>query len=96
MARSIPLLLAAALGLAACAPVPVDPLQVARDCERRAQGARGPTGAVQVGASSSDGPFVGGAITLSSDYLAGRDPYEVYATCVTDRTGAPPVRPPTL
>ena len=96
MTRTIPLVLACGLGLTACAPVPVDPERVARDCERRAQGARGPTGGIALGASTSGGPFVDTSITLSSDYLTGRDPMEVYRTCVLDRTGAAPIRPPVL
>ena len=74
----------------------MEPLAAARLCEERARSAQGPTGAVEIGASSGDGPFLGGAITLSSDYLTGRDPFEVYRTCVVERTGAEPVRPPAL
>jgi hypothetical protein len=82
--------------LAACEARPMDPLEAARLCEDRARAARGPTGEVAVGASSSDGPFAGVGITLSSDYLSGRDPLEVYRTCVVERTGAEPVRPAAL
>ena len=89
-------LAAGALLLAACEPIPVDPLQVARACEERARAAQGPTGSVTIGASSSDGPFVGTEIGLSGDYIAGRDPLEVYESCVFQRTGAAPVRPPAL
>lgn len=82
--------------LAACQTGPMDPLRAARLCEERARAAQGPTGEVAVGASSSDGPFAALGITLSSDYLRGRDPQEVYRTCVAERTGAEPVRPPAL
>ena len=96
MTRATLALMAAGLGLAACAPVPVDPLRVAQECEQRARRAQGPTGAIALGASTSDGPFVDSSITLSSDYLTGRDPMQVYESCVIERTGAPPVRPPAL
>lgn len=82
--------------LAACEPRPMDPLAAARFCEERARSAQGPTGEVAIRASSRDGPFLGGAITLSSDYLTGRDPFDVYRTCVAERTGGEPVRPPAL
>lgn len=94
MLRLLPLL--ALPVLAACQQGPMDPLEAARLCEDRARAARGPTGEVAVGASSSDGPFAGVGITLSSDYIRGRDPFEVYRTCVVERTGAEPVRPPAL
>jgi hypothetical protein len=74
----------------------MDPERAARLCEERAQAARSPSGEVAIGASSSDGPFAAVGITLSSDYLQGRDPFEVYRTCVVERTGAEPVRPPAL
>ncbi len=88
-------LLALAL-LAACETGPMDPLQAARLCEERARAAQGPGGSVEVGASSSDGPFLGVGLTLSSDYLSGRDPQEVYRTCAVERTGTEPVRPAAL
>jgi hypothetical protein len=90
------LLIAGAGLLAACEPVPVDPEAAARDCERRAQAAQGPTGEITLGANSEDGPFGGVAIGISGDYLAGRDPLAVYEECVVDRTGALPIRPPRL
>ena len=82
--------------LAACETGPVDPERAAQVCERRAQAAQGPTGAVTLGASSDDGPFGAVQIGVSGDYLAGRDPVAVYEDCVVQRTGAPPIRPPRL
>ncbi len=89
-------LLVGILLLAACEPIPVDPERVARDCERRAQDAQGPSGSVEVGASSRSGAFTDVSIALSTDYLRGRDPLEVYRSCVYQRTGAGPIRPPSL
>lgn len=89
-------ILAALAALAACEPVPLDPEAAARACEARARDAQGLTGGLEVGASSDDGPFAGLSIGVSSDYLTGRDPLEVYESCVIERTGALPIRPPAL
>ena len=82
------------LGLvAACAPVPVDPEAVQAECAERARQAQGPTGNLRVGVNSEDGPFTRVEIGITSDALSGRDPQEVYETCVIEGTGAPPTRP---
>ena len=86
----------ALISLAACAPTPITPQQAAEICEERARAAQGPTGSVTVGTNSSSGGFAGAEIGLSSDFLSGRDPLEVYEECVFDRTGAAPIRPPVL
>lgn len=91
----LPLAAFAAL-LAACEPVPMDPARAAALCDQQARAAQGPTGSVTVGANSDDGPFLGTEIGVSSDFLTGRDPVEVYEECVIARTGAPPIRPPRL
>jgi hypothetical protein len=96
MTRGALLMVPAALVLAACEPVPVDPERAAQLCEERAQAAQGPTGSVTIGASSEDGLFSGAEIGLSGDFLTGRDPQEVYRECVIARTGALPIRPPRL
>jgi hypothetical protein len=82
--------------LAACAPLPVDPEQVAQDCEERARAAQGPTGTLTIGANSRSGPSVEGSIGVTGDFLAGRDPLQVYSSCVYQRTGQAPIRPPRL
>ncbi len=74
----------------------MDPERAAQLCEERARAAQGPTGSVTIGASSDDGPFAGAEIGITSDYLQGRDPLDVYRDCVVDRTGALPIRPPRL
>lgn len=96
MVRVLLPLAAGAMLLAACEQVPVDPEQAALQCEQRARSAQGPTGSVTIGASSDDGPFLGTSIGLSGDYLAGRDPLQVYQDCVVQKTGALPIRPPRL
>ncbi len=72
------------------------PDQAADYCEERARGAQGPSGEISIGANSETGPFVGGSIEVTSDYLNGRDPMAVYETCVIQRTGELPIRPPVL
>jgi hypothetical protein len=80
----------------ACAPVPMDPERAAQICEERARGAQGPTGSVTIGVNSQDGPNVGAAIGVTGDFLRGRDPMQVYESCVFQRTGQSPIRPPAL
>ena len=82
--------------LAACEPVPVDPEVAARQCEERARAAQGPTGTVTTGINSQTGVFTGVQIGISSDFLTGADPVEVYRDCVFDLTGQPPIRAPQL
>jgi hypothetical protein len=80
--------------LAACGPVPVDVAE--RQCAERARQAAAPFGNAQFGVSS-DGrrvrPIARTEITLSTDFLVGRDPQAVYQACVRDRSGHPPTRP---
>ena len=82
--------------LAACTPVPVDPEEAARECEERARAAQGPTGTVTTGINSQTGVFTGVEIGVTSDFLLGADPLEVYTDCVFDLTGQAPFRPPEL
>lgn len=84
------------LFLAACTPVPISPERAAAICEAQARAAQGPTGRVSIGTNSNTGPFTNAEIGISGDYLAGRDPVEVYTQCVIARTGAGPIRPPRL
>lgn len=86
----------AAFALAACTPQPVNPERAADICEAQARAAQAPTGRATLGTNSEDGAFGRVAIGVSSDFLRGRDPVEVYNQCVFDRTGAQPIRPPVL
>lgn len=81
----------ACLVLAACGPV--SPELAARQCEERANAALGPTGEVGIGIASGGKTSAGFEIGVTSDYLQGRDPYEVYETCVRQKTGQVPIRP---
>ena len=84
------------LSLAACDPVPVTPERAAEICETQARAAQGPIGRIAIGTNSNTGPYTSAEIGISGDYLAGRDPLEVYTNCVIERTGAGPIRPPRL
>lgn len=82
--------------LSACAPVMMSPEAAADICEEQARAAQGPTGRVTVGVNSNSGPSTSVEVGLSSDFLAGRDPLEVYRECVRRRSGQEPIRPPVL
>lgn len=71
---------------------PIDPGLAADQCEERARQADGPFGELQVGTlrGRAAGSF---EVGITSDYLSGRDPFEVYDTCVRAKTGQGPVRP---
>lgn len=83
--------LAICLALVACGPV--SPEAAADQCEERAQRAAGPTGEARIGVNSDKGVVGGVELTIGSDFIRGRDPQQVYETCVFNLTGQPPVRP---
>jgi hypothetical protein len=77
--------------LLACGPVPV--AQAERTCLERARLAQQPRGTITVG-GTSEGKLAGGLeLTVSSDYLTGRDPSEVFNSCVKAQSGEFPTRP---
>lgn len=76
---------------AACGPVPVE--QAEADCFRQAQLASRPRGTVALGFGSGGQRFAGASIDISSDYLTGRDPAQVYNACVQQESGQPPRLP---
>lgn len=86
----------AVAGLAGCELPPPDPERVAQICEERARAAQGPTGRVAVGTNSNNGPFSSVEVGITSDFILGRDPNEVYSNCVFQRLGEAPFRPPNL
>lgn len=81
------------LVLAACGPI--SPQRAADICEERAQAAQGVTGEVGVGIASGGKLHtdVDVGISISSDFIRGRDPYQVYDSCVRQKTGQGPIRP---
>lgn len=89
------MLISAAAGLlAACAPI--SPERAAEICEERARAALHPTGEVRMGVNSEQGIVGGIELGVTSDFLRGRDPYQVYESCVRQKTGQGPIRPPEL
>ena len=93
--RYVPALVALAV-LAACEAPLLSPEQAAEVCEARARGAQAPTGSMTIGTSTRGGSFGGVSLGLTSDYLMGRDPLQVYEDCVVERSGQPPIRGPIL
>lgn len=85
------LLLVPLLGLAACAPLTVE--QAERACLDSARDATGPRTEMGVGVGShgARGGFV--RVGVSSDYIMGRDPAQVFQNCVKRRSGQMPNRP---
>ena len=92
MARA---LIVVPLALMGC-DMSVDPIVAADRCEARAQAAQGPSANVTVGTNSETGGFGRGNVSISSDFLRGLDPEQVYQRCVLELTGQAPVRPPVL
>lgn len=85
MKRLLPLLL-----LAGCGPISLSDAE--RQCFDRARLAQQPRGEIYVG-GSTQGAVAGLDVTISSDYLSGRDPSAVYESCVMAKAGQPPSRP---
>ncbi len=85
------LILTPLLLLIACGPI--SPEEAADQCEERARNAAGPTGEARLGVNSETGVVGGVELTVTSDFLAGKDPQIVYENCVFQKTGQGPVRP---
>lgn len=79
------------LGVAACGPT--SPELAAKLCEDRAKAATGPTGLVGISARSDGTTRARLKLGVTSDYLYGRDPYDVYDSCVRQKSGQGPIRP---
>ena len=77
--------------VAGCGPVPV--MQAEQTCRIRADEARGPTGSVSIGVNNSGEVSTGVTLGVSSDYLQGRDPAQVYDECVWRASGQMPIHP---
>lgn len=95
-ARSgVAVVLLLASGIAACSgPVPV--ARAERLCLENARAATGPRTEVGLGLGT-DGhkvrPMGGISVSLSSDYIRGRDPAVAFHDCVVRRSGQVPTRP---
>jgi hypothetical protein len=76
--------------LSACGPVSL--AQAERECLSQARLAEQPRGSVGIGVGSDGKPKLRGNVTITSDYLRGRDPSQVYQNCVVRRSGEFPSR----
>jgi hypothetical protein len=82
--------MAALLALAACGPVSLKTAEY--QCFERARLAQQPRGTVAVGAGT--GGFKSKVeVEITSDFLQGRDPSQVYETCVVEKAGQLPTVP---
>ncbi len=79
------------LALAGCGPISVE--QAERQCYERARLAEQPRGSVSVGVGSGGRTAAGVELNVSTDYLMGRDPGQVYDNCVVNKSGQMPSRP---
>lgn len=90
MGRAALALIAVAL-VVACGPMAVE--RAERECFQRARLAASPRGSVAVGVGSGGHTSAGLSVSISSDYIQGRDPSDVYNSCVVQKSGLPPSRP---
>lgn len=86
-----PLLILGALLLTACGPIPV--AEAEKACLQQARLAQQPRGEVGLGFGSGGRTAANLDLTISSDYLLGRDPDVVFGDCVRSRSGQSPTRP---
>jgi len=96
MMRYIVIYAVVAFGLTACTdPKPVSVEQAMAQCTERARAAVKPDVSVGVGIGVGHKvrTGVGIGIGMSTDYLKGTDPYEVYETCVVAKSGVKPTAP---
>ena len=87
MRAALPLLVL----LAACGPVSRE--EAERSCFERARLAAQPRGEVGFGMGSNGSTAGNIEITVTSDYLQGRDPSAVYDACVYQKSGQLPLQP---
>lgn len=90
MIRALPLLALVLPLLAACGPVSEE--NAYAQCTERARLAVQPRGEIGIG-YGTDGASARGSVTITSDFIAGRDPQVVYDNCFRQLTGAGPTRP---
>ena len=71
----------------------MSPENAAKLCEDRAHAALGPTGSIGISQSSSGKTRSHLQLGITSDFIFGRDPYDVYDSCVHEKSGQGPIRP---
>lgn len=91
MLKKIALVPFVLLPLAGCGPVPLE--QAEQQCLAQARAAEGPQGSVSVQVDNKGNVSTGFEIGVSSDYVSGRDPSQVYDECVMRAAGQMPRQP---
>ena len=81
----------ALMALAQCGPVPVD--QAERMCIADAQMAQHPRGTFGIGLDPNGNTSTSLSVGISSDFLLGHDPDQVFSNCVYQRSGQAPTHP---
>ena len=84
-------LLPLAAVLAGCGPIPLP--EAERACFERARLAQQPRGELGLGVGSGGRKFGSIELSVTSDYIMGRDPSAVYDACVQQKSGQLPSRP---
>lgn len=79
------------IALVACGPIPL--AQAERECFERARLAQQPRGEVGIGVDSTGKTRGSFELSVTSDFIMGRDPAAVYDLCVQQKSGQPPSRP---
>ena len=82
---------AVALLCSACGPVPLPMAE--QQCIEPAQLAQRPRGSFGIVADNRGNVGASLTVGISSDYVQGRDPDQVYATCVQNKSGLRPSLP---
>jgi hypothetical protein len=80
-----------ALLLPGCGPVSLADAE--QQCIEQAQYAQRPRGSISVGGNNRGEIGTRVTIGISSDFVQGRDPDQVYASCVLGKAGTTPSRP---
>jgi len=89
--RPVGIVILGATCIVACGPV--SPELAADECEEQARQAAGPTGKAEIGVNSDREATSSITIGVTSDFLLGKDPRQVYDDCVFQKTGQGPIRP---
>jgi hypothetical protein len=90
--RALVIVAVVLLMLTAC-DTTVSPERAYEQCSERARLAERPRGSVGAGVGSGGRVLGNLDVTITSDFLTGRDPYIVYDACFRNLTGAGPTRP---
>lgn len=91
MLKKIVLIPFVLLTLAGCGPVPIEVAE--QRCLEQASAAAGPSGSMSIAVDNHGNVSTGVTLGVSTDYLAGRDPAQVYNDCVFRASGQYPRQP---